>query len=369
MQEQIIVRMAKMQDKKDFYRLWKICFADSDAFCDWFFGARFLPEYSVCLEAEGEIASCMQAYPFDFWVRGKAIPGAMLCGVSTHPEQRKKGFMGKIFRYEMQLLRQKGCLIAPHTPAVLESYFSFGHFPVADAAYLSSRCVPAFPRPAQVISPESAQWEQLFPLYERFAAGYSGMIRRTKADHLRKMEDYAVDGGKCVAYIENGEICGYAIYYKLEKRLFCAEAVAEKGYWSPLMEGLFAEAEGCAFLAKLPPDVVLSYPFAQTVRKQKGVMGLCDLSGLLRALDLKIPYSFRIKDDVIAENNGCFDFHGSPSADAPVFEMEAGHFLQVLVGYYSLEDLRGQIVIWDEEKFQEIHRLLPKQNCYIIDEY
>ena len=35
------VRIAKAEDKKAFYDLWKICFGDSDAFCDWFFRNRF----------------------------------------------------------------------------------------------------------------------------------------------------------------------------------------------------------------------------------------------------------------------------------------------------------------------------------------
>ena len=131
------VRIAKAEDKKAFYDLWKICFGDSDAFCDWFFRNRFAPDYSVVLETEGKIVSCMQAFPYTLWIRGREIPGAMLCGVSTHPDYRKKGYMGQIFTYEMKLLREKGCLVAPHTPAVLQSYFPFGHFPVADAAYLT----------------------------------------------------------------------------------------------------------------------------------------------------------------------------------------------------------------------------------------
>ena len=116
MSENIIVRNAAAADRKDFRRLWKACFHDSDAFCNWFFEKRFLPEYSVCLETEGEFASCMQAYPYSVWLRGREIPGAMLCGVSTDPNHRKKGYMGKIFPYEMEMLRQKGILVAPHTP-------------------------------------------------------------------------------------------------------------------------------------------------------------------------------------------------------------------------------------------------------------
>lgn len=48
------VRIAKAEDKKAFYDLWKICFGDSNAFCDWFFINRFAPDYSVVLETEGD---------------------------------------------------------------------------------------------------------------------------------------------------------------------------------------------------------------------------------------------------------------------------------------------------------------------------
>lgn len=362
------VRVALAEDRKDFYKLWKICFGDSDAFCDWFFSRRFVPEYSVCLEQE-EILSCMQSFPYTFRIRGKQIPGAMLCGVSTHPDHRKKGYMGEIFRYEMNLLQQKGCLIAPHTPAVLESYFSFGHFPVADAAYLESQCVPFVPQSENLHTIEKQQWENLFPLYQEFAAKYSGIVDRTKEDFLRKCADYAADGGKCSAYIENNEIKGYGFYYQTETDLTCVEAVAKDGYYHALTEGLFALAEGCRFSAKLPPELYLSFPFAKLKKRQKGVMGLCNLSALMQALDMVFPYAFRVQDAVVGENNGCFDCKGDQSDEPPVFEISAGHLLQVLVGYRTLEELREHIRIFAEEKFAEIDGYLPKCHCYIIDEY
>ena len=84
-----IIRVAKQDDRNAFRRLWDICFGDSNAFCDWFFENRFIAEYSVVLESGGEICSCMQAFPYTVLIRGKEVPGAMLCGVSTDPYQRK----------------------------------------------------------------------------------------------------------------------------------------------------------------------------------------------------------------------------------------------------------------------------------------
>lgn len=363
------VRTAKQEDQKEFYRLWKICFGDSDAFCDWFFEHRYAPQYSAVLETEGEIASCMQAFPYTIRIRGKNIPGAMLCGVSTHPEHRKKGYMGQLFTYEMNHLRKKGCVVSPHTPAVLPSYFSFGHFPVADAKYLECDCVPAFESKTALVSIEEKDWERLFPLYTRFAEKYSGILWRTKADFLRKAADYAADGGKCAAYIKNNEVKGYAFYYQTDELLLCVEAAAEDGFYHFLMEGLLRMAEGLQFSAKLPPERYVHFPFTSLTRKQKGVMGLNNAAALLQALELELPYGFQLKDAVVPENNGCFTFRGEPYAGTPVFAISAGHLLQVLVGYSSLQEIRSELQIFDEAKFNELHTLLPKQNCYIIDEY
>ena len=98
-------------------------------------------------------------------------------------------------------------------------------------------------------------------------------------------------------------------------------------------------------------------------------MGLCNASALLQALQLELPYAFRLTDTVIPENNGVFNFRGKPSAEAPVFEISAGHLLQVLVGYHSFAEIRNELKIFDEEKYKGLDAFLPKQKCYIIDEY
>ncbi|MBQ2880419.1 MAG: sterol carrier protein domain-containing protein, partial [Anaerotignum sp.] len=269
----------------------------------------------------------------------------------------------------MQHLRNMGYLVAVHTPAVLPSYFSYGHFPVADAAYLRANVIPSQKNTRNCCMIDEKEWYRCFPLYEKFAEKYSGIIRRTEEDFLRKAADYAADGGRLLAYIENNIVNGYAFYYQTDNEILCVEAAAEDGYWNHLIEGLFAQGSGLKFSAKLPPDAEISYDFTVLEKLQKGVMGLCDATGLLKALDLQIPYSFRVKDTVVPENNGIFNFQGNASHAEPVFEISAGHLLQVLVGYHSFNELKNEITIYDTEKFEEIDLLMPKQNCYIIDEY
>ena len=108
----------------------------------------------------------------------------MLCGVSTHPDHRKKGYMGEIFSYEMKHLRDIGFIVAPHTPAVLPSYFSFGHYPVADANYLECDCVPVFESKIKLDINENYSWKELHTFYSLFAEKYSGIIKRNEEDFM-----------------------------------------------------------------------------------------------------------------------------------------------------------------------------------------
>lgn len=362
------VRIAEQRDKADFRRLWKICFGDSDAFCDWFFENRFCPSYSVCLEQDGEIRSCMQAFPYTILIRGKEVKGAMLCGVSTHPNHRKKGYMGKIFSYTMEVLREKGIAVAVHTPAVLESYFSFGHETVADACYLAAKEIPSYAKKEDAYFLKGEERIRAYPCYQEFASHYSGIIQRTEKDFLRKLDDYEADGGQCIAYGKE-KIEAYACFYCAETELTCVEAVGKEEALSYVLEGMLAYGKGKSLSVKLPPDTACKLPFGEKILRMKGVMGLSSLPVLLKSLGLTSKAVFELTDPVVKENNGCFDLSGNKVNKMPAFSISAGKFLPVLVGYKTLEEQREFATIYEEAGFQEIKEKLPKVDCYIIDEY
>lgn len=364
----IEVRSAVWEDRHDFSDLWQLCFGDSDDFCQWFFHHRFAPSLSVCLKADDVFAACMQAFPYTIGIRGKAVKGVMLCGVCTHPDHRKKGYMGRIFPYDMQLLQKKGYGVAVHTPAVLPSYFSFGHYPVADACYLTAEKIPQMPSVEGVSILQPEEYRRAYSCYQAFAKQYSGIVWRTEADFLRKCADYNADGGKCMAYGKDA-VEAYVFYYQTETELVCVEAVGKEGALEKVLTGIFAESAGLSLSVKLPPESDISFDFASKEVKQKGVMGLTDIQVLLSSLGLDAEAAFAVEDHVVPENNGCFLLNGERTEKAPAFSIPAGRLLQVLVGYTTLESQQPYLHIYDESGFLEIHNKLPKCNCYIIDEY
>lgn len=362
------LRVAQSFDREKFYDLWQICFGDSKAFCDWFFQYRFAPEYSVCLESDHAFVACMQAFPYAIWLRNRKVSGAMMCGVCTHPDHRKKGYMGKVFPYDMNLLRKKGIAVAVHTPAVLNSYFSFGHFPVADACYLTVSQIPKIQKieVASMLSQE--QWESAYACYQSFAESYSGIVARKKQDFLRKCADYAADGGVCMALGKN-EVLAYVWYYPTQTQVQCVEAVGTDANVKILLQAIMAQYPGFSFSAKLPPKTKIEFSFAQKEIKQKGVMGLVHIQLLLKQLEMQSDVPFCVTDEVVPENNGCFLLDGTKSESKPAFSIPAGRLMQVLVGYATLEEQRCYIEVYDEIGFEKLNQLLPKQNCFIIDEY
>lgn len=368
-----MLHIAKSLDCKKFYDLWQICFGDSKAFCDWFFQNRFAPEYSVYLEVENAFVACMQAYPYRIWIRNHEVSGAMMCGVCTHPNHRKKGYMGQVFPYDMNLLRKKGIAVAVHTPAILNSYFSFGHFPVADACYLTVTEIPLL-QTEQLQTEEDVfllseeQWERAYSCYQSFAMSYSGIIARTKQDFLRKCADYAADGGKCMA-LGKEKILAYVWYYTTQTQVQCVEAVGADDMLQIVLQAIMAQYQGFSFSAKLPPETKIDFPFAQKEIKPKGVMGLVNIQFLLKQLGLQSDVAFFVTDQVVPENDGCFLLNGNTSEAKPAFSIPAGRLMQVLVGYVTLEEQRDYVEIYDEIAFEKMNQLLPKQNCFIIDEY
>ncbi|MFI3175693.1 MAG: GNAT family N-acetyltransferase [Bacillota bacterium] len=397
--KKIEVRIATKDDIPDFYRLWKTCFADSDAFCDWLFSDRFYPEYAVVLAENGTIVSTMQAVPYTVMVRGIPVKATMLCGVCTHPDHRKKGYMQQIFTYAMQNLYEKDFVIAVHTPAVLESYFSFGHYPVADALYLKCGAEEEL-YPSQkpnlkskLLAPTVDSINFLHKFYtEEMTSSYSGIIARTKEEFAKKWKDYRADSARCFALFEEtciaepkyydsnsseailskvDELVAYAYFYEVDgadKKLFTAECVAKKDYYNELISCLLSHAKDRTAVLKLPPDLQLDHLPYRLEYKQKGVAGCVNISLLLQSLDLDCDLSIALVDRVIPENNGVFDMKGNLTETAPTCKMDCGKFLGVLIGYETVKR-ENCIEIYNETDFITLEKIFKKCICYIIDEY
>ncbi|MHB1315284.1 MAG: GNAT family N-acetyltransferase [Christensenellales bacterium] len=366
------VRMAAANDLTGIKDLWNVCFHDSKNFTDWFFRYRYAPAYTACIEENGRIISAMQSWPLFLSIRGWIVPAAMVAGVSTHPDYEGRGYMSKMFRFYMQRMREKGILVTPHTPAHLPTFFSKGHYPVSDTAYLVIDQVKTELAPSIPAAPLGGLLDSLYTAYDTFCGYYSGIVMRSLSDFYFKCADYSADGGMAVIVKNANNVEGYTVFYDTDEGIFAEEFVArEKSVQEKLLNELLCRANNRKLRVKLPPDHQL-HQFDNVIQiRPQGVMGVADLSALLRTVCGNPRFVASVSDPVIAEHNGMMDFMGAASKQEPHIRLDAGHLTQLLVGYKSLAELEaeGSAEVLNRSMAQEIDRFLPKCSCFIIDEY
>lgn len=368
------LRQAVTADKQQFRNLWDISFNDTKEFSDWLFDTRFVPQYSAVIEEDnGFISSEVQSLPICLRVRDELIPSAIMIGACTHPDFKRRGYMKELYTYYMNMVREMGIVLCPHTPAVLKTYFYVGHYPVSDTAFIKTD----FSEGAQVsgdivIKDLKGNLGDIFECYNIAASKFSGIAYRSYADFKLKCADYAVCSAKCACVLKDNKVMAYAIYFD-EKDMIYGEEIMSLDELSEqkIVNFLFNEGKCRKVTVKLPPSTKSEYNNGIKSVAPRNVCGIADVSALLKAVGKGLGYTIEIKDEAVKGNNGVFDFSGNATDKKPQLLMPVYRFAQWIFGYKSLEEIRKgeDIEIFDEKAFDELNKLFPKLNCHIIDEY
>lgn len=84
-------RWAQPKEQQALQDLWKLCFGDGEEVTDCFF-ALFPPKlHTRVIEVDGQIAAMASWLPTTLHMDGKAVPGAYIYAVATHPDYRGRG--------------------------------------------------------------------------------------------------------------------------------------------------------------------------------------------------------------------------------------------------------------------------------------
>ncbi|MCI8342316.1 MAG: GNAT family N-acetyltransferase [Firmicutes bacterium] len=365
-------RRARPEDIEAFKELWNMSFSDSENFRKWFFENRFVPDYSICIEEDGKIVSEAQSIPCHIKIRNAVLNGAIMVGACTHPDYKKRGYMKEIYTGYMNMVHDMGVVLCAHTPAVLRTYFYVGHLPVSDTAFLEIEKASASSKPHFTEFDQREHVSALMACYANATKKYSGIINRSFADFRLKMEDYAADGGKCVAVYENGCIKGYGVYYDTPEMVYGEEIIAaDSENEQKVVDALTYIGNGKTVKIKLPPDTKSFSPQGKITTAPRNVLGLANVRELLKAVGHGLDFAVEVSDSVVPENNGVFSLKGEKTNRAPAFSTTAGNITQWLVGYRSIKELKseGNAVVHNDDEVSVLDASFPKEVCHIIDEY
>lgn len=118
--------------------LWRTCFGDPEPFIQLFFEQVYRDEYTLTLERDGRVISALQILPYTLCYYGEMIPVGYICGVSTLPEERGKGYMKQLMAQAESELKSRGLALAtliPAEPWLFDYYARMGYTTAFDYAW------------------------------------------------------------------------------------------------------------------------------------------------------------------------------------------------------------------------------------------
>lgn len=127
-----MIRFARTEDIGDIKKMWKLSFSDSDKSATFYFSRLFRPDQTLLLEVAGVVASSMQIMPYTLKLGDRRVKAGYIYGAMTHPEHRRKGYMGKLLQAafeEMDRMGMEVSFLIPQNERLFGFYSSFGYKP------------------------------------------------------------------------------------------------------------------------------------------------------------------------------------------------------------------------------------------------
>ena len=350
------IRPLKRQDRLELQSIWERVFMDSREFTDWYFENRFFPEYGICAEIDGRIASVCHIMPCKINVRGVLLPCGLINGVATLPEYRRKGLMKDCLAALHTSLKSKGVFIISNTPVNADIYRPFSYAPVCEKTVICERGCRKMPCGLSDVTLKDAA-EDIFNMYSKLFGKYSGMLFRSRSDMLNRCADWQIDGARVLVHKGSG----YAVYHEDGERIVSNEILADsKPAYRCLLDGLLHLSRGKEVHAEFPPSGGI---FGNASLKASAC--IIDPQSVLDALDLPFKFAVKLTDMFNAENNGVF-YIGKQSS-LPDACMSAAEFTQWIFGYRDFNELNADIL--NPEACGILREKTERLDCYNTDEY
>ena len=200
-----------MNDQERLEELWRICFGDSNSFIRLFFDHVYKDENTLLFRKSGRIVSALFAIPYQMILNQKIISTAYICGVSTDPQERNKGYMSQLLNESVAWLKEKNYRAATLMPAeewLYDYYASFGYeeaFLTSERQYIRNASDVTEEVKSIHVSREDA--ESYFPIFSKLEHQRSNTVLHSSQDFHIVLDDLYADKGEMVALVDDERQC------------------------------------------------------------------------------------------------------------------------------------------------------------------
>lgn len=127
----------KSSNAEDAYRLWQLCFGDTDAFLSTYFRELYRADRMLVGYTDGVATTHLQCLPLELTAGGRSLPVNYVVAVCTHPDYAGRGLMKVQLQDALRLAKDRGevaSLLLPAEAWLFDYYAAAaGYAPVAVA--------------------------------------------------------------------------------------------------------------------------------------------------------------------------------------------------------------------------------------------
>lgn len=185
-------RLIKHEEYAEAKRLWAICFPeDGDAFIDYYYAKRTDPSHIYGAFGGSKMLCMMHIIPQLLKLNCETKPVALIAGIGTLPEFRRKGVCRELFSHIFSELYKKGYTALLLQPFNVDFYRQFGFEPFVrhQRVSFSSKAV------APISSPCPLSPGELFSLYSSHVVEkFPIAVRRTPEYCSKLIEEFSTFG-------------------------------------------------------------------------------------------------------------------------------------------------------------------------------
>lgn len=175
---------------------------------------------------EGNLASKMAILPLETYIHGKTFAMGGIASVATWPEYRRQGLVAKLLIRGLEIMKQNGQTLSFLAPFSFPFYRKYGWEIHGEYKKYNVK-VEQLPKVKgkgrmERITKEN---EGIRSLYESFARGFNGTLKRNDSWWENRIFTNRSKGGVALYRDEPGEPKGYLYYHVWEKKMTIHEMV------------------------------------------------------------------------------------------------------------------------------------------------
>lgn len=315
------IRLCRQEETEEVKKIWQYCFDDGPEYVDFYFKHKFRPENTLVVDSGKGVISSLHLNQHRISLRGKEFNTSYVVGVSTLPEARGLGMMGKVMQESFKEMEKRGQEICILMPIDFRLYTRYGYSNCYNMLKVNMDvfALKKFKLRGEFRRPEKA--EDLLEVYSDAMKRFNGYSKRD----LSYFEDYIIEmeaeGGYIYVNYREDQPVGYLVYSILDGKMIVRETYSKdlKSY-SSILKFIFNHNTQCSKVELyLEEDSVLveliDNPREAKFEVSPFMMGrIVDFENLIKKLSLKYNGKetyLRIEDSNIEKNNGVFRLYSN----------------------------------------------------------